>query len=133
MKVGIWQKINELPEKLNTNAMKLKGDGVEFSGGEWQKIAIARMILNDKPICILDEPTASLDPIAEAEMYSMYNKHSVEKTTIFISHRLGSTKLADKILVLNNGKISETGNHEELLALKGVYFSLFDKQRSLYE
>jgi ATP-binding cassette subfamily B protein len=131
--LGLKEKIDNLPKKLDTNLMNIKQDGIDLSGGQWQKIAVCRVLISEKPILILDEPNASLDPLSEVELYDTYRKILKEKTTIFISHRLGSIKLADKILVLRNGKIVENGTHNELMANTNYYHDLFMKQRSFYE
>ena len=91
-------------------------DGVEISGGEAQKIALARALYRDTPFIILDEPTAALDPIAEAEIYAKFDEIAGDKTTIYISHRLSSCRLCDRILVFHEGRIVQSGTHRELLA-----------------
>lgn len=108
-------------------------DGVEISGGEAQKIAIARALYKDAPFIILDEPTAALDPIAEAEIYSKFNDIAGDKTAVYISHRLSSCKFCDEIAVFHNGKIVQQGSHEELLNdLGGKYFELWNAQAKYY-
>lgn len=108
-------------------------NGVEISGGEGQKIAIARAIYKKAPIIVLDEPTASLDPISEAEIYKDFRNMSEGRTCIFISHRLQSCRICDFILVLHNGKVIQQGTHEKLSTCEGKYKELWDSQRSLYE
>lgn len=108
-------------------------NGVEISGGEGQKIAIARAIYKEAPIIVLDEPTASLDPVSEAEIYKDFINMSDGRTCIFISHRLQSCRVCDFILVLHNGKVIQQGTHEELSICEGKYKELWDSQRSLYE
>lgn len=108
-------------------------DGVEFSGGEMQRFILARAIYKDAPILVLDEPTAALDPIAESEIYNKYAEISKNKSSIFISHRLASTSFSDKILFLKDGKILESGTHEELLNLKGEYAHMYQVQASYYQ
>jgi len=93
---------------------------------------MARAVLSRAPFKILDEPTAALDPIAESEVYRRFEELSSGSTTIFISHRLGSTLLADTIFVLDGGTVAETGSHEELMAAKGLYAEMFESQRSWY-
>lgn len=107
-------------------------DGIELSGGEAQKLAIARALYKDAPIVILDEPTAALDPKAEYDIYTKFLAMVDSKTAIFISHRLSSTKFCDRIVVLRDGRIVETGSHSELLSQKGYYAELFDLQARFY-
>jgi len=125
--------IAELKDGINTPLGKIVEEGVDISGGQWQKIAIARSLLSRAPIKILDEPTAALDPIAESRIYQEFERLMGGKTTIFISHRLGSTKLADEILVIENGGIAERGSHEELMSKAGLYAKMFEAQRKWYE
>lgn len=108
-------------------------NGVEISGGEGQKIAIARAIYKKAPIIILDEPTASLDPISEADIYRDFKRLSEGRTCIFISHRLQSCRVCDFVLVLHKGKVVEQGTHEELVEQNGKYKELWVSQISLYE
>ena len=107
-------------------------NGKELSGGQWQKLAIARAFYSRSDIMILDEPTAALDAIAEQEIYNEFDALSVNKTTIFVSHRLSSATRASKILVLEYGKLIEEGNHAELMAARGRYYELFSTQASRY-
>ena len=108
-------------------------DGIELSGGQKQKFLLARALYKDAPVLILDEPTAALDPIAESEIYDEYAKLSKDKTAIFISHRLASTRFSDRILLIGNQGILEEGTHEELLQKNGVYAEMFEVQKSYYE
>lgn len=108
-------------------------DGIELSGGQKQKFLLARALYKDAPVLILDEPTAALDPIAESEIYDEYAKLSKDKTAIFISHRLASTRFSDRILLIGNQGILEEGIHEELLQKNGVYAEMFEVQKSYYE
>ena len=108
-------------------------DGIELSGGQKQKFLLARALYKDAPVLILDEPTAALDPIAESEIYDEYAKLSKDKTAIFISHRLASTRFSDRILIIGNQGILEEGTHEELLQKNGVYAEMFEVQKSYYE
>lgn len=117
---------------MDTPLGKIYEGGVDLSGGEWQRIAIARSILSRAPLKILDEPTVTLDPIAESEVYQNFEKISKGKTTIFISHRLGLTKLADIIYVLSNGKISESGSHENLMVKNVEYATIYNSQAAWY-
>lgn len=108
-------------------------DGIELSGGQKQRFLLARALYKDAPVLILDEPTAALDPIAESEIYDEYAKFSKDKTAIFISHRLASTRFSDRILIIGNQGILEEGTHEELLQKNGVYAEMFEVQKSYYE
>ena len=100
-------------------------DAADFSGGEKQKLLLAKAIYKNAPVLILDEPTAALDPIAENELYLKYNEMTNGKISFFISHRLSSTRFCDRILLVKDGKIAESGTHEELMALKGLYYRMF--------
>ena len=108
-------------------------DGVELSGGQEQRFLMARALYKDAPIMIMDEPTAALDPIAESEIYESYNEYTTDKTAIFISHRLASTRFSDRIIYLENGTIMEMGSHEELLSLNGKYAQMFRVQSQYYQ
>jgi ATP-binding cassette subfamily B protein len=109
-------------------------DGVEVSGGEAQKIAIARALYKDAPFIILDEPTAALDPIAEAEIYRKFNEIVGDKTAIYISHRLSSCRFCDEIVVFDNGQIVQRGSHEQLVADEsGKYHELWFSQAQYYK
>lgn len=134
-RAGLAERINELPNKELTYVNKyFDKDGVQFSGGEMQKIAIARALYKNGPIVILDEPTAALDPIAEAEIYYRFNEVIGNKFTLFISHRLSSCRFADKIIVLDNSEIKEIGNHEQLMSKNdGIYRKMFDAQAKYYQ
>lgn len=125
--------VGELKEGLDTYLGKVKETGQDISGGQWQRIAIARSLLSRAPIKVLDEPTAALDPVSESRLYEEFEQLMKGKTTIFISHRLGSTKLADEILVIDNGKIIERGRHDQLMIKAGQYAAMFEAQRSWYQ
>ncbi|WP_291580945.1 ABC transporter ATP-binding protein [Clostridium sp. UBA6640] len=107
--------------------------GQELSGGEWQRIAIARGLYRPHDLIVLDEPTAAIDPIEEANVFSTFNELSNNKTCIFVTHRLGSTQIADKIVVMENGEIVEEGTHQELTNLKGKYYNLLESQAKWYK
>ncbi len=130
--VGMKERIEAMPEKLQTQLYKNNGSGIEISGGEAQKLAIARALYKDGSFIILDEPTAALDPISEAEIYENFNQMIQGKTAIYISHRMSSCKFCDNIIVLENGIIKERGNHERLLKENGIYASLFRAQAQYY-
>jgi ABC-type multidrug transport system fused ATPase/permease subunit len=110
----------------------LDNEGAELSGGEMQKLAIARAIYNDAPIVILDEPTAALDPVAEYEIYNRFNELIGDKTTIYISHRMASCRFCDTIAVFENGSIREYGKHDELVNYNGLYTSMWNAQAHYY-
>ncbi len=132
-KAGIREKIESLPARENTLMDKsVHKDAADFSGGEKQKILLARALYKGAPILILDEPTAALDPIAENELYLKYNTLSENKTSFFISHRLSSTRFCDKILFLADGQIAEYGTHNELMAKKGKYYQMYQLQSYYY-
>ncbi len=124
--------VDKLPKGINTILGKTIEGSVDLSGGQWQKIAIGRCLASNAPVYILDEPTASLDPIMESEIYKLFGDISKGKLTILITHRLGAAKLADEILVVDNGIISEYGKHNDLVNKKGIYSHMFESQRSWY-
>jgi len=123
-----------MPDGLDTMLYKdLEESGVDVSGGEAQKIAIARALYKNAPFIVLDEPTAALDPIAEAEIYSKFNDIVGDKTAIYISHRLSSCKFCDEIMVFHEGSVVQTGTHDELLADEsGKYSELWNAQAQYY-
>ncbi len=125
--------INKLPEGANTLLGKLKQDGKDLSGGEWQRIALARCFVSEAPIRVLDEPTAALDPIAESNLYSEFEKLCKGRTTLFFSHRLGSIKLANYIYVIQDGHVEEEGTHDQLMNNRALYYTMYDNQRRWYE
>lgn len=130
---GLMEKINSLKYGLDTKYDKtMWEDGIDLSGGEKQKLLLARALYKNSPIVILDEPTAALDPISEQNMYELYNGVMDSKSSIFISHRLASTRFCSHIILLENGKIIECGTHDELLSLHGKYYELFETQAKHY-
>ncbi|MPQ43207.1 ATP-binding cassette domain-containing protein [Clostridium tarantellae] len=130
--IEIKDKIDSLEKGIHTELGKLKEDSVDLSGGQWQRIAMARSIVSDADLRILDEPTSALDPVSESKVYENFERISKNKTTIFISHRLGSTKLANEIFVLENGELVEVGSHDHLMNLNGVYANMYESQREWY-
>ena len=130
---GLDEAIDRLRDGIDTPLGKILKDGQDISGGQWQRVAIARSLISQAPVRILDEPTSALDPISESLLYSEFEKLMDGKTTVFISHRLGSTKLADEILVIDAGKVTERGTHEALMAQKGRYAEMFETQREWYQ
>ena len=133
-KAGFAERLNSLPNDLDTFLYKdIDAEGVEISGGEAQKLALARALYKNTPFIILDEPTAALDPISEYEVYSKFNEIAGTKTSIYISHRLASCRFCDKIAVFHEGEIIQIGSHEELLAdSKGKYYELWNAQAQYY-
>lgn len=133
-KAGLTELTGKLSDGLNTHITRdVYEDGLELSGGEIQRLMLARALYKDAPVLLLDEPTAALDPLAESDIYRRYNELCDGKTSIFISHRLASTRFCDRILFLSDGTIKEEGTHEELLARKGGYASLFEIQSRYYK
>ena len=131
-RAGLIGFVKHLPRGYDTPLGKVLPGGVDVSGGQWQRLAMARSATGDAPVRILDEPTAALDPLAESEVYESYSRIAAGLTTLFISHRLGSTKIADQILLLDGGVISESGSHDELMRKDGVYARMFMAQRRWY-
>lgn len=131
---GFGDRLASMKKGLDTMLYKnLSEDGVEVSGGEAQKIAIARALYKDAPFIILDEPTAALDPIAEAEIYEKFDKIAGDKTAVYISHRLSSCKFCDEIAVFQDGAVIQQGTHDELIAdTKGKYYELWNAQAQYY-
>lgn len=133
-KAGLKKKIESLPGKYDTKLDRyVFTEAVELSGGELQRLMIARLLYKDSPIVVLDEPTAALDPIAESDIYQKYNELTEGKSAIFISHRLASTRFCDRILLIEDGRIAEEGTHEELLANGKRYMELFEMQSRYYQ
>lgn len=133
-KAGILDKINSLDKKENSFMVKdVYKDAVDFSGGEKQKLLLAKAVYKNAPVLILDEPTAALDPIAENELYLKYNDLTNNKISFFISHRLSSTRFCDRILFIKDGTIAESGTHDELMALKGSYYRMYQLQSYYYQ
>lgn len=131
---GLSAKIDSLPNGVNTMVFKeFDENGIEFSGGEGQKMAIARALYKNAPIVILDEPTSALDPIAEYEIYQHFNSLAKGKSTIYISHRLSSTRFTDKVAVFSDGNLAEYGSHAQLMEIDGgIYKNMFQTQAQYY-
>ena len=131
-KVGLTGRVQQLPQGVRTRLYNNNGSGVDLSGGEAQRTAIARALYKDAPFVILDEPTAALDPIAEAEIYEQFSQMTAGKTAVYISHRMSSCKFCDRIIVLDHGRIAEDGTHDTLLANHGIYANLYETQAQYY-
>lgn len=130
---GIEEKIKSLPMQENTSVTNfIDKEGVLFSGGELQRILLARALYKNAPILLLDEPTSALDPLAETAIYEQYHNLSKGKTTLFISHRLASTKFCDRIIFYEDGMVKEDGTHEELMEMDGAYAKMFAIQSQYY-
>ena len=133
-KVGLWKKIQGTPKGLDQMMLKvIDEDGTDFSGGERQKLSIARGLYKGAPMVIMDEPTAALDALAEAEIYENFSSLVEGKTAVYISHRLASTRFCDKIALFDADGLAEYGNHEELMEQKGKYYDMFVIQGKYYQ
>ena len=131
--IGLTDALEKLHSGVNTPLGKAAEDGVDLSGGEWQRVAIARALYGNRPVSILDEPTAALDPIAESAVYALFKKVTEGKSAVFITHRLGAARIADRILVIDGGAVAEQGSHDELVKAGGIYAEMFSTQKSWYE
>lgn len=131
-RAGAAEFVRELPSGMDTLLYHKRDGGVEISGGEAQKLALARALYKDAPFMVLDEPTAALDPISEAQIYAGFNEMVKEKTSIYISHRMSSCRFCDDIIVFDQGRIIERGSHEELLANQGRYAEMWNAQAKYY-
>lgn len=129
---GVDEFAANLPYGIDTNLGKLE-EGVDISGGQWQRVAIARALYKNAEVRILDEPTAALDPVSESEIYRMFGEISKNETTVFITHRMGAARLADIIIVVNDGCVSEAGSHEQLLGIGGIYAQMYELQKEWYQ
>ena len=131
-KAGLNEEMTQTPDFLD-RIVDLEGkEGVGLSGGQRQKLFIARMLYNLKSCILLDEPTASLDPISEAELYKSYSEIAKDRISFFVSHRLGSTLFCNHIIVIKDGRMCEEGTHAELIAMKGEYDEMYNIQKKAY-
>lgn len=130
--LGIYESMRKLPQGFDTALGKQAGGGIELSDGQWQRIIMARLLVSPAQLWILDEPAAALDPVAESSLYEQFGQISQGRTTISISHRLGSARQADRIYVLKNGTIVEEGSHEELMKRQGLYARMYEGQKEWY-
>ncbi|MDR1324947.1 MAG: ABC transporter ATP-binding protein/permease [Treponema sp.] len=131
--IGLEDATRDLPRGMDTSLGKIREGGVDLSGGQWQRLAIARAVYRPSAVYILDEPTAALDPVAESEVYGMFGRISAGRPAIFITHRLGAARLADEIVVIDEGRVAELGSHEDLMGRGGIYAEMFESQRSWYQ
>ena len=133
-KAGLTSKIKNLPKGIDTHiGRQVFEDGIELSGGEYQRLMLARALYKDAPIIVLDEPTAALDSIAESDIYNKYNDLTGGRTSVYISHRLASTRFCDRIIYIDHGVIEEEGTHHSLIATGGKYAELFEIQSRYYK
>ncbi len=132
LQAGTLEFINNLPDGAETVIKKGDEAGIDLSGGQEQKISIARALYKNAPFVILDEPTAALDPISEAEIYERFHEMVKDKTSVYISHRMSSCRFCDNILVFDKGSVAEQGTHEELIDKKGIYSELWNAQAQYY-
>lgn len=130
---GLSEKRNSLENGLDTELLKVvDARGVDLSGGEKQKLALARALYKDAPVVVLDEPTAALDALAEKQLYERFDSMIRERTAVYISHRLASTRFCDKIAMFVDGELREYGTHVDLIRQRGAYAEMFDVQAQYY-
>ena len=130
--IGLRNVVCNMESGIDTHLGKAHERGADISGGEWQRVALARSLYSPAGVRILDEPTAALDPVAESRIYEIFGRISVGVTTIFITHRLGAAKLADEIIVIDGGMVKETGTHRRLMEKGGIYAAMYEAQRKWY-
>ncbi|MCD8311993.1 MAG: ABC transporter ATP-binding protein/permease [Firmicutes bacterium] len=129
----IWETVEKMPLGVDTHVgTNIDPNGVEMSGGETQRLAIARARYHDREVYLLDEPTAALDPDAERKIYTQFHQMTLGKCAVLITHRLSAVQLADKVAVFDDGHVAEYGTHSELYAMGGIYTDMFDKQAEFY-
>ena len=131
-KAGLNSNLPIFPNGGNT-VLSREFNGTDLSGGQWQRVAIARGVYRDRDIIAFDEPTAAIDPLEESALYNKLREISAGKISLLITHRIGSARIADEIVVMNNGKVSERGTHEELMRLKGEYYGMVEEQSKWYK
>ena len=132
-KAGLSETIEALPRGMDTPLGNHAQGSIDLSGGQWQKLAMARNLLkSDAKLMLMDEPTAALDPVAESKLYQEFQSLTGDKTVLLISHRLGATRLADRILVFSDGQIVEDGSHEALLKKNGLCAEMYQAQSQWY-
>ena len=129
----MWEVLQEKGIGMDRYMGKMKAKGVELSGGQYQRLLLARALYQDGAIMVLDEPTAALDPIAESQVYNAYQEYSQGRTSVFISHRLASTGFSDRIVLMDGGEIVEMGSHRELMEKNGRYAEMFRIQSGYYQ
>ena len=131
---GLNKKVNEYDKGIETALLKIFDEnGIDLSGGERQRLAMARALYQNRNVLVLDEPTAALDALAEEKMYQEFKSMTEGKTSLFISHRLSSTRFCDEIILFDDGKIAEQGSHDELMAKGEKYFRLYELQSQYYK
>jgi ATP-binding cassette subfamily B protein len=131
-RAGLDGLLSAHPAGLDTRLGKVFSDGIDVSGGQWQRLAIARALFRDAPVVILDEPSASLDPQAEADLFDLLHGLRADRIVIFVSHRFATVRSADLVLVLDQGDVVEAGTHDELMERHGLYHDLFTLQAARY-
>lgn len=130
-RAGAWEMVDDLPEGWESWLGRTFGNR-DLSGGEWQRIAVARAFFRSSRFLALDEPTSALDPLAEQRIFDQFLQLTVGRTAVTVSHRLGPARFADRIMVMERGKIAEVGTHDELMAANGRYCQMFDAQAAWY-
>jgi ATP-binding cassette subfamily B protein len=136
--LGLADTVNRMPDRLDTPLGKVtsgasEASGADLSGGEWQRVAVARTLVSPAPVRVLDEPAASLDPAAESGLYQLFAGISRQKFTLLITHRLGAARIADEIILIDEGRVAERGSHDELVQAGGIYAAMFESQGGWYK